>query len=98
MCLYLLDSKLDVLTFILTLTGDWAGNSYASRGCPGTCAERIMDPANFVNATWSINSVRVFKKTLLAGTNTIPSSAIRALAALEIVLFVGVAFIFYNVG
>ena len=27
--------------------GDWAGNDYATSGCPGTCAERIMDPSNF---------------------------------------------------
>src|ERR1700761_710400 len=33
----------------LTLAqGDWAGNSYATSGCPGTCAERIQDPSNFV--------------------------------------------------
>ena len=28
--------------------GDWAGNSYATSGCPGTCAERLTDPTNFV--------------------------------------------------
>lgn len=27
--------------------GDWAGNDYATSGCPGTCADRIMDPSNF---------------------------------------------------
>ncbi|KAF9555563.1 hypothetical protein CPC08DRAFT_695392 [Agrocybe pediades] len=63
------------IVFDITFCGDWAGNSYASSGCPGTCAERIMDPANFVNATWSINSLKVFKKTLLSGANSIPSSA-----------------------
>jgi hypothetical protein len=30
------------------LVGVWAGNSYATSGCPGTCAQRLMDPANFV--------------------------------------------------
>jgi hypothetical protein len=28
--------------------GDWAGNSYATSGCPGTCNDRLMDPSNFV--------------------------------------------------
>lgn len=32
----------------ITFCGDWAGNSYATSGCPGTCADRITDPANFV--------------------------------------------------
>lgn len=32
----------------ITFCGDWAGNSYATSNCPGTCADRIMDPANFV--------------------------------------------------
>lgn len=39
--------------------GDWAGNSYASTDCPGTCEERLTEPANFVvssrsshGATW----------------------------------------------
>ncbi|KAG2001555.1 glycosyl hydrolase family 16 [Coprinopsis cinerea AmutBmut pab1-1] len=51
-------------TVILNITfcGDWAGNSYATSGCPGTCPDRLMDPANFVNATWSINSMKVYRK------------------------------------
>jgi hypothetical protein len=32
-------------TYIL---GDWAGNSYATSGCPGTCPQQLMDPNNFV--------------------------------------------------
>jgi hypothetical protein len=31
----------------ITFCGDWAGNSYASTKCPGTCPERLMDPKNF---------------------------------------------------
>ena len=31
----------------ITFCGDWAGTSYISSGCPGTCSERIIDPANF---------------------------------------------------
>ncbi|KIY52758.1 glycoside hydrolase family 16 protein [Fistulina hepatica ATCC 64428] len=45
--------------------GDWAGNDYTTSGCPGTCAERIMDPANFNNASWSINSLKVYRTQLL---------------------------------
>jgi len=25
----------------------WAGNSYVTSGCLGTCAERLQDPKNF---------------------------------------------------
>ncbi|CAA7265779.1 unnamed protein product [Cyclocybe aegerita] len=46
---------------------DWAGNSYATSGCPGTCEERLMDPKNFENASWSINSLKVYRKQLVAG-------------------------------
>ena len=28
--------------------GDWAGSSYTTSGCPGTCSERLMDGSNFV--------------------------------------------------
>ncbi|KAJ7595527.1 glycoside hydrolase family 16 protein [Mycena floridula] len=50
-----------VLTFNIALCGDWAGNTYASSGCPGTCADAVMNPGNFVNAKWVINSVRVYQ-------------------------------------
>ncbi|KAL1688335.1 concanavalin A-like lectin/glucanase domain-containing protein, partial [Schizophyllum commune] len=36
-----------VLTFDITLCGDWAGSTYGSAGCPGSCAERVANPANF---------------------------------------------------
>ncbi|KAF8600500.1 glycoside hydrolase family 16 protein [Ceratobasidium sp. AG-I] len=48
------------LVFDTTLCGDWAGATYASAGCPGTCADRLKDPANFKDAVWRINSVTVF--------------------------------------
>jgi hypothetical protein len=35
-----------VLTFDITLCGDWAGAAYGG-GCPGTCAEAIANPDNF---------------------------------------------------
>ncbi|KAK7442477.1 hypothetical protein VKT23_016074 [Stygiomarasmius scandens] len=50
------------IVFDITFCGDWAGNSYATSGCPGTCAERLKDPSNFENASWSINYMKVFKK------------------------------------
>jgi len=43
-----------------TLCGDWAGNVYASDGCPGTCAQRVMNPKNFDTAQWKIRSVTVY--------------------------------------
>jgi len=53
--------------FDITFCGDWAGNSYATSGCPGTCADRLMDPSNFNNASWLINSLKVYRKQNLAG-------------------------------
>lgn len=55
------------IIFDITFCGDWAGNSYATSGCPGTCPERLMDPSNFVNASWSINHMKVYKKQFLSG-------------------------------
>ncbi|KAL1951964.1 hypothetical protein VTO73DRAFT_1113 [Trametes versicolor] len=55
------------IVFDITFCGDWAGNSYATSGCPGTCPDRLMDPSNFVNASWDINSLTVYKKQTLAG-------------------------------
>lgn len=48
------------LVFDTTLCGDWAGATYSSAGCPGTCADRLKDPANFKDAVWKINSVSIF--------------------------------------
>ncbi|KAF9484359.1 glycoside hydrolase family 16 protein [Pholiota conissans] len=58
------------IVFDITFCGDWAGNSYATSGCPGTCPDRLMDPTNFVNATWSINSLKVYRKQTIAGNIT----------------------------
>ncbi|KAL4069598.1 glycoside hydrolase family 16 protein [Scleroderma yunnanense] len=59
------------IIFDITFCGDWAGNSYATSGCPGTCQERLMDPANFVNASWIINSLKVYKSaTLSSGSSS----------------------------
>lgn len=43
-----------------TLCGDWAGSAYASSGCPGTCAERVADPSNFLYAKWMLNYIAVY--------------------------------------
>lgn len=37
-----------VIIFDITFCGDLAGNNYANSQCPGTCPERIQDPANFI--------------------------------------------------
>jgi len=55
------------IVFDITFCGDWAGNSYNTSDCPGTCAERLVDPSNFVNASWNINSLKVYEKQNLAG-------------------------------
>ncbi|KAF9229309.1 glycoside hydrolase family 16 protein [Gyrodon lividus] len=58
------------IVFDITFCGDWAGNSYATSGCPGTCADILMDPSHFVNASWIINSLKVYKSaTLLGGSS-----------------------------
>ncbi|RDB23666.1 putative glycosidase C21B10.07 [Hypsizygus marmoreus] len=49
-----------VLTLDTTLCGDWAGATYQSAGCPGTCAEAVADPKNFVDAKWKINYIAVY--------------------------------------
>ncbi|KAJ8522535.1 hypothetical protein ONZ45_g901 [Pleurotus djamor] len=54
------------IIFDITFCGDWAGNSYATSGCPGTCPDRLMDPTNFDNALWIINSLKVYRKTVVA--------------------------------
>ncbi|KAH9484074.1 putative glycosidase C21B10.07, partial [Psilocybe cubensis] len=63
-------NKLTNVILDITFCGDWAGNSYATSGCPGTCPERMTDPTNFENATWSINSLKVYRKQVLAGKDT----------------------------
>jgi len=60
------------IVFDITFCGQWAGNSYATSGCPGTCPQRLVDPTNFVNATWSINSLQVYRKQLIQAVSSAP--------------------------
>jgi len=55
------------IIFDITFCGDWAGNTYNASGCPGTCSECLMDPTNFVNASWSINSLKVYRRQSVVG-------------------------------
>jgi len=55
------------IIFDITFCGDWAGNSYATSGCPGTCSNQLMDPTNFVNASWSINYLKVYRRQTIVG-------------------------------
>ncbi|KZW03327.1 glycoside hydrolase family 16 protein [Exidia glandulosa HHB12029] len=44
-----------------SLCGDWAGNQYASSGCPSTCVDYVNNnPAAFANAYWDIAALRVY--------------------------------------
>ncbi|KAI6005347.1 glycoside hydrolase family 16 protein [Pisolithus orientalis] len=63
------------IIFDITFCGDWAGNSYATSGCPGTCEETLMDPANFVNASWIINSLKVYKSATLSSGSSSAATA-----------------------
>jgi len=51
------------IVFDTTLCGDWAGNAYGSSGCPGTCAQQVMDPNNFQTASWVVNYVAVYSES-----------------------------------
>ncbi|KAJ7491141.1 glycoside hydrolase family 16 protein [Mycena latifolia] len=49
-----------VLVLNTAICGDWAGATYQSAGCPGTCADHITDPRNFALAKWHINYIAVY--------------------------------------
>lgn len=49
-----------VLTIDTTLCGDWAGATYRSVGCPGSCEEAVADSKNFAGAKWKINYIAVY--------------------------------------
>jgi len=64
------------MVFDITFCGDWAGSSYIDSGCPGTCSQRIQQPSNFANASWTINYVHVFGSPEIRG-NSISGGARR---------------------
>ncbi|KAJ3526186.1 hypothetical protein NM688_g8288 [Phlebia brevispora] len=63
------------IVFDITFCGDWAGNSYATSGCPGTCTTQLQDPGNFDNAIWNINTLKVYKKVTLTRPATSAASS-----------------------
>ncbi|KAF9533563.1 concanavalin A-like lectin/glucanase domain-containing protein [Crepidotus variabilis] len=82
--------------FDITLCGAWAGNSYATTNCPGTCDQRLTEPSNFINSSWSINYLKTYKKVVLAGNLTQvnhgqPQSVISTLIATTITLLLTVS-------
>jgi len=45
----------------LTFCGDWAGNAYASSGCPSTCIDYVNNhPEAFKKAYWDFKSIRMY--------------------------------------
>nr|GAT44210.1 predicted protein [Mycena chlorophos] len=80
------------IVFDITFCGDWAGNSYATSGCPGSCTTHLMDPTNYVNASWIINTLKVYKKETFNGRVSrafrVTSHGIWALIAAAAIAFV----------
>jgi len=52
-----------VITFDMTLCGDWAGAAFPGNGCSGTCADAVANPSNFDNAIWKVKSVTVYQQS-----------------------------------
>lgn len=51
-----------VIILNVDLCGDWAGSTYQStEGCPGSCEERMMDPANLQDTVMQVNYIRVYQ-------------------------------------
>ncbi|KAI8458037.1 family 16 glycoside hydrolase [Phakopsora pachyrhizi] len=52
------------VVFDITLCGDWAGADGVfshNNTCGGTCSDAIMNPKNFNDAEWEVDSVRLFQ-------------------------------------
>ena len=43
-------------------TGDWAGSSYATSGCPGSCGATVQDPSNFIISALLFLQIRVHQR------------------------------------
>jgi hypothetical protein len=47
----------------LTFCGDWAGNTYAQSGCPGTCVDYVnRNPRAFTDAYFDLASLKIYKR------------------------------------
>jgi len=79
------------IVFDITFCGQWAGNSYTTSGCPGTCPQRLTDPTNFVNATWSINSLQVYRKQLI---QSVSSGSLEGTPSLTAIRAIGLTSLF----
>ncbi|KIR55911.1 hypothetical protein I315_01793, partial [Cryptococcus gattii Ru294] len=75
------------------LKNDYAGATYTSMGCPGTCSNfGKAYPAAFAEAYWCINSLRVYTATGKTVTTTLSGGAIAGIvigcvAALVLIAF-----------
>lgn len=77
------------IVFDITTCGDWAGSSFATSGCPGSCGATVQNPANFINASWIINSLHVYQKTLVTSTPRSGGIRLNVLTASFAAFFVG---------
>ncbi|KIJ25746.1 glycoside hydrolase family 16 protein, partial [Sphaerobolus stellatus SS14] len=58
------------LVHLVYSLGDWAGSSFGTSGCPGTCGATVQNPSNFVNASWMINSLHVYQQRTIIGVSS----------------------------
>ncbi|KAF8553594.1 glycoside hydrolase family 16 protein [Imleria badia] len=50
-----------VMVIDTTICGGWAGATYSSSGCSGSCSQMVANATNFVDAKWVINYVAVYQ-------------------------------------
>ncbi|TYJ51917.1 hypothetical protein B9479_007496 [Cryptococcus floricola] len=89
------DFNKHVIVFDLTFCGDYAGATYTSAGCPGTCSTFVTNtPSAFTEAYWSLNSLRVYTAS---GKSVSSSSSLSsgAIAGIVVGSVVGVALIVF---
>ncbi|KAF8591831.1 glycoside hydrolase family 16 protein [Ramaria rubella] len=84
------------IVFDITTCGDWAGSSFATSGCPGTCGQTVQDPSNFVNASWIINSLHVYQKTSVTGASRSKGIRVDVALATFMVLLTSVVTLMYT--
>ncbi|KAG8833281.1 hypothetical protein FRC17_010995 [Serendipita sp. 399] len=86
--------KNHMIIFDTTLCGDWAGTSYVAAGCPGRCEEWVTNPHSFDNATWSINYLKIYNKTVI-NTSYLEAKADRVQLAILLNLFIVVTLLVF---